>query len=375
MASASRVAVFCPGYFLPYSQTFIYDEVAAHQRYEADVFAWARRNQERFPFPRVHTPEDVVDSGRYLATARSAAFDRAFQARQPRVVHAHFGTSAVRALPYANRYGLPLVVTFHGYDVALLAGRTRYLPHRWRYWSVARRMFEEAAVLLCASEELRRMVTELSGRRDVQLFQLGIELARFNRPRVAAGTPQVTMIGRFVEKKGHLDGIAAFARASRAAPARLGIVGSGPLEGQYRALVRRLGIESAVDFHGALAPQAVAELLARTDVLLAPSHVARNGDRESGLLVVREAGAAGVPVVGTRHGGIPESIEHGRTGFLVTERDVDELALRLEELLTSPALARQLGEAARAKVYREFDLRTQVAKLEGIYDAALARAR
>jgi glycosyltransferase involved in cell wall biosynthesis len=375
MASASRVAVFCPGYFLPYSQTFIYDEVAAHQRYEADVFAWGRRNSDRFPFPRVHTPDSFVDGSRYLATAQSAAFERVFQARQPRLVHAHFGTSTVRALPYAHRYRVPLVVTFHGYDVALLAGRNRYLPHRWRYWSVARRMFQEAAVLLCASEELRQMVTDLSGRRDVQLFQLGIELSRFDRPRVASGTPRVTMIGRFVEKKGHLDGIAAFARAVRAAPARLSIVGSGPLEGQYRALARRLGIESAVDFHGALAPQAVAELLARTDVLLAPSHVARNGDRESGLLVVREAGAAGVPVVGTRHGGIPESIEHGRTGFLVAERDVAELAQRLEELLTSPALARQLGDAARAKVCHEFDLRTQVAKLESIYDAALAGAR
>lgn len=374
MPSAGGVAVFCPGYFLPYSQTFIHDEVRAHQRYEADVFAWGARHRDRFPFARVHTPANLLDAANYLATARSASFDRVFEARKPQLVHAHFGTSAVRAHAYAKRYKLPLVVTFHGYDVAILTGRARWLPHRWRYWRGAHDVLRQAAALLCASDELRRMVCELSGRGDVQRFQLGIDLSRFDRARQTASVPQVTMIGRFVEKKGHVDGIAAFAQVLRTTPARLALVGSGPLESDYRALVRRLGIGAAVDFCGVLEPERVAALLARTDVLLAPSHVARNGDRESGLLVVREAGAAGAAVIATRHGGIPESVEHDRTGFLVAERDVEAMALRLGQLLTSPELARQMGEAARSKVRREFDLHAQVASLERIYDDVLAKS-
>jgi colanic acid/amylovoran biosynthesis glycosyltransferase len=99
--------------------------------------------------------------------------------------------------------------------------------------------------------------------------------------------------------------------------------------------------------------------------------VAANGDRESGLLVVREAGAAGVPVIGTLHGGIPESIDDGRTGYLVPERDVEGLARRLRELLDQPSTRQQMGLAARSRMLRDFDLTSRVAELMQIYDDVL----
>jgi colanic acid/amylovoran biosynthesis glycosyltransferase len=373
---APRVAVFCPEVFLPYSQTFIWDELRMHTRYRPDVFAVARKNEQQFTHPRVHTPGNVAQVLRYLVTSRCGRFDQAFRSRRFCLVHAHFGTGAVFAYPFAIRHRLPLVVTFHGYDVAILRGRARAFPHRWRYWAMSGSILREAAALLCASEELCELVIQLGGRpAAVRLYRLGVDVERYHRADEPRPVPRVTMIGRFVEKKGHLDGISAFARSlGPDRPAVLSIVGAGPLEARYRALVATLGIQSAVTFHGILNPAEVAALLARTDVLLAPSRVAADGDRESGLLVVREAGAAGVPVIGTYHGGIPETIDDGRTGYLVAERDLDRLSLRLRELLGDPSLRRQMGLAAQQRVREQFSLRSRVAELAGIYDQVLGAA-
>jgi colanic acid/amylovoran biosynthesis glycosyltransferase len=117
----------------------------------------------------------------------------------------------------------------------------------------------------------------------------------------------------------------------------------------------------------------VARLLATSHVLLAPSVVERSGNRESGLMVVKEASAAGAVPVGTRHGGIPEIIDDGGTGFLVPERDAESLADRLLRLVRDPALLERLSRAAREKMLREYDNRVRVRALEELYDEARAR--
>ena len=99
----------------------------------------------------------------------------------------------------------------------------------------------------------------------------------------------------------------------------------------------------------------------------------RIGERESGLIVVKEAGACGLPVVGSVHGGIPEIIDEGVTGFLVQERDVGGLSDRLGSLLADEALRERMGAAARAKMEREYDVRERVSELEDLYDEAIER--
>ena len=155
------------------------------------------------------------------------------------------------------------------------------------------------------------------------------------------------VIGRFVEQKGIEYAIRAFApHASE--DVRLDIIGDGPMADDFHALVDRLGIRRVVSFLGVLRPDQVSAHLRTCDVLLAPSVVTRIGERESGLIVVKEAGACGLPVVGSVHGGIPEIIDEGVTGFLVQERDVGGLSDRLGSLLADEALRERMGAAARA---------------------------
>jgi glycosyltransferase involved in cell wall biosynthesis len=366
-----RVAVFTEQ-FLPYSQTFVHDELRGHQRYEAHAFCTRRRHADRFPYPDVH-----VGGALYAVSRISPAFDRLLDAGGYVLAHAHFGTGGVYAVPFARRHGLPLIVTFHGFDVPLLASAERFYPKYWPYAALGTGVLRQMALGLCASKELYEILREIGVPADkLRVHRIGIDLGRFAPlARDPAAEPLVVMIGRFVPKKGLVYGIRAFARVRRRlGRGRLVVAGDGELRQALQAAVREEGIEAEVSLPGNLPHGEVAALLAQADVLLAPSVTTVDGDRESGNLAVKEASATGVVPVGTWHGGLPEIIEDGATGFLVPERDPEALASRLETLLLEPDLRRRMGEAARRKMQTEYDNQARVAALEEVYDQ-VARKR
>jgi glycosyltransferase involved in cell wall biosynthesis len=361
----NRAAVFVRSY-LPFSETFIHDELRFHTRWRVEVFCRAIENRERFPHDEVTTPGGELATMLYRATTYSPHFVK--RLREHRVLHAHFGTNAVNTLFYRARLKLPLVVTFHGFDLSSLVGPPRLEPWLVRYRLLAKRVFAKADCFLCPSVEFQDIVARLSKRPDAtRLHRLGVDLSRFRATGVERKR-QVTMVGRFIEKKGHLDGIAAFARVGARHDASLVIVGAGPLEPRYRERIAELGIADRVRLTGALSPVEIAALLAESAVVIAPSKTAADGDRESGVIVVKEASASGAPVIGTRHGGIPEIIDDGVTGYLVREGDVDAIAQRLDALLADDALRARLGLAGRAKMECEYDVRRSVDALEAVYD-------
>lgn len=366
----SRVALFCTN-FLPYSQSFVFEELQHHERYEAEVFCWRRFFPDRFPYAPLYQANPA-----YIATRKSPLFDRVIANGRFDLIHAHFGPGGTYARPFAVRHRLPLVVTFHGYDVPLLQSRLRLLPLHWPYAWSGPKLLRDMTLGLCASNELRDMLIDMGVPADrLVLSQLGVDLSAFQPAQRDPTSLRVIMIGRFVEKKGFVYGIEAFARALRnvSTPMRLTIVGSGDGEAALRALVSRLNIDAHVTFAGVLKKAEVARELSRSDVLLAPSVVDANGDRESGLIVVKEASASHVVPIGTRHGGIPEIIDDGETGYLVPERDVEAMAARLVTVSNDVALRARLGAAARRKMEQQYDIAAQVRLLESHYDAARAR--
>jgi colanic acid/amylovoran biosynthesis glycosyltransferase len=359
----ARLALFCTN-FLPYSQVFVFEQLRHYQRYQADVFAWRRFNPDKFPFPRVHLAEPA-----YVVRGKSRRFSRLFAAGGYDVVHAHFGPAGVYANRFAARHGLPLVVTFHGYDVPLLASRRRFLPLHLPYTLGSRAMLDNMRLGLCASRELKQLLVSYGvSERKLEVHRLGIDVSRFALGP-AERPPLVVMIGRLVEKKGFEYGLRAFAHArARVQGAELVIVGEGERQKRLERLASELGLRAAVRFAGVLSQTDIAELLRRAAVLLAPSVVARDGNRESGLIVVKEASAAGAVPIGSEHGGIPESIDSGRTGFLVPERDWLAMGQCLSNLLQNSALRAQMAAEGRRKMEREFDNRRLVAALESLYD-------
>jgi glycosyltransferase involved in cell wall biosynthesis len=150
---------------------------------------------------------------------------------------------------------------------------------------------------------------------------------------------------------------------------RLDVLGSGSAAGDYQALVRRLGLEPHVTFHGRLEGAALAAAYARARVLALPTHY------DSFPTVIIEAMACGRPVVSTRVGGVPSLVTHGRDGLLVEPGDLPALAGALGQVLRSDPLARRLGRAGRRHVERELSWEHQADRTVEVFDRALDAGR
>jgi glycosyltransferase involved in cell wall biosynthesis len=203
-----------------------------------------------------------------------------------------------------------------------------------------------------------------------------VEVGRFaggaREVRDARRPLRVLMVGREVDKKGFDDGLAACRAAiDRGVPCEIALLGTGgPLAGYLRRKARSLG----VDVQWLEPAHPVAEAMANADVLLAPSRTAADGDEEGTPTVIVEAGAAGLPVVSTRHAGIPEQIEHGQSGLLAGERDIWGLTEALVTVARDPVRAHAMGVAGRERMAREYSLAAHRARLHAVYDAVLGEA-
>jgi glycosyltransferase involved in cell wall biosynthesis len=188
-----------------------------------------------------------------------------------------------------------------------------------------------------------------------------------------AEDPTILSVGRLVEKKGMEYLIKAFARIAGEVPeARLEIAGDGPLRPSLERLTSDCGLSARVTLRGSLPHRAVATSMQNASIVCQPSVTAADGDSEGLPTTVLEAVATAKPLIGTRHGGIPEVVVDGATGFLVPERDVPALANRLLLLLKNAELRKRMGEAGRRRIEEHFDLRKQSRRLEEIYSETIS---
>jgi glycosyltransferase involved in cell wall biosynthesis len=202
----------------------------------------------------------------------------------------------------------------------------------------------------------------------VELVYHGLDFSRFPpreaRPLNDSNNPVVILsVGRLVEKKGTDVLLEALAQLPRELPWRLVHVGGGPLKDKLERQARALGIAARVAWRGA---RTQTELLAEyraADLFALASRVARDGDRDGLPNVLAEAQSQALACVATNVSGIPELIEHRRTGLLVAPGSPEEFARALEELITDPARRRALGEAGRLRVSGKFGLEKNIAQL------------
>jgi glycosyltransferase involved in cell wall biosynthesis len=144
------------------------------------------------------------------------------------------------------------------------------------------------------------------------------------------------------------------------------VIGEGPMREQLQRQAGALGVKA--QFLGAQPADEVAMWMRRATLLAVPSVTGRDGNAEGLPNVLVEGAACGIPVVATRHSGIPEAVADGETGFLVAEGDRAGLAERVRTLLDSADLRREMGFAARALAMERFDRVRQAERLEAIYD-------
>jgi len=152
----------------------------------------------------------------------------------------------------------------------------------------------------------------------------------------------------------------------------LTIVGDGDLRKDIEALTLKPALEDRVHLTGALPHRKVMEHLEKAHILMAPSITTPSNDQEGIPNVLKEAMATGLPVISTRHSGIPELVEDGVSGFLVPEKDAEALADRLIHLADHPEVWGEMGRAGRAKVEAEYDIDKLNDRLVGLYENLIA---
>ena len=152
------------------------------------------------------------------------------------------------------------------------------------------------------------------------------------------------------------------------------LAGEGPLEASLRQLAAELGIAAQVEFTGFLSQDDLRRRLYASHLFLHPSELGRDGNQEGIPNSLLEAMATGLPVFATTHGGIPEAVEHGVSGWLGPEGDHAVLGRALVEAATHPGRLAAMGEAAARAVARNFDAEAQARNLEDCYEEAIGRA-
>ncbi len=284
---------------------------------------------------------------------------------QPRAVLAHYGPSGVAMLQICIELKLPLFVHFHGYD----AYRKDVLENYGHYYPS---LFKYASGLVVVSKDMYRQLCILGAPESkLNLLYYGVESADFPE-KVLPGRLQFAFVGRFVEKKSPTDIIEAFSIVLEKLPyARLLMVGEGELKQTCVALAATLGIKDKIDFTGILERKSIAKMLSESYCLVLPSQRPLSGDSEGAPLVLLEAGAAARPVISTRHGGIPDIVDDGVTGILTQPGNIKALADAMIYLGSNPALAEQMGKAAKVKITQYFSRNRYINALSSLINCSV----
>jgi L-malate glycosyltransferase len=285
------------------------------------------------------------------------------------LIHAHYAiphaTAALLARQVLDSTGRPLkvITTLHGTDITLVGNDPSYSE-------IVAYSIERSDAVTAVSRSLRASTQrELGVRRDIAVIPNFLDCDVFRR----ADVPQlrrrfsrdetarvVIHVSNFRPVK-RIDAVMqVFARIARSESARLLLVGDGPELGLVQRLGRELGVAHLVDSLGA--QEAVIPLLSAADVFLLPSA------QESFGLAALEAMACEVPVVASNVGGLPEVIEHGRTGFLHDPSDLDGMAASATAVLQDATLAARIARAGRQRVVDEFAVHRVVPLYEECYE-------
>ncbi|AOZ91954.1 glycosyltransferase [Paenibacillus crassostreae] len=286
-------------------------------------------------------------------------------------VHIHHGTLTSKFQFLKEEHGIPLFVGFRGKDATAYPKKEKNLKQLKKLFKMGDRFFP-----VC--EHLKKEIIKLGcPEHKIRVLYGGVNLARFQfQPRKLEVNKKIRFlaIGRFVEKKGFSDLIRAFSLVrKKKIDAKLILIGEGPCESQYRKLIKNLELDGSVEIIPWIEYSKIQKHYYKSHIFCAPSCTDAEGNQEGIPNTLKEAMATGMPVISTTHAGIPELVENKVSGLMVPERSVHDLAKAMYWLAKHPELWSGMGQKAREKVERDFNLRLQLEKQKKYYDEVILK--
>ena len=272
-------------------------------------------------------------------------------------LHAHFAGLAARTAFWIDKFfGISFSFTAHANDI--------FAPRDFEI-SLAKLMESAKAVVtvsdfgVCYLKERFPVVAE-----KIHRVYNGIDLTKFQRADFRGSKQSIIAIGRLIEKKGFGDLVRACEILQRRGrDFRCQIIGEGPLETILRTEVDNRALREHVLVTGPLSQTEIRMRLASATMFVLPCVAEPSGAMDNLPTVIMEAMAAGLPVVSTRLGGIPEMVLHGETGLLVSPNDPAALASAIETFLVDPALGKCFGQAGYERSQGLFSIEKNVREL------------
>ncbi|WP_418792060.1 N-acetyl-alpha-D-glucosaminyl L-malate synthase BshA [Phosphitispora sp. TUW77] len=281
------------------------------------------------------------------------------------LVHVHYAiphaVSALLARKLVTNKYLPVVTTLHGTDITVVG-------HEPQFFDITKMSIEESDAVTAVSNSLKTETIELFNiSKEIEVIYNFIDLEQYRRLAVPGlklkysepGEKILIHISNFRAVKRLKDVIDIFAQVNKKIPGRLLMVGDGPETQAAHKQVMTLGLGDRVHFLGK--QEQVVELLSISDLCLLPS------EKESFGLVALEAMACGVPVVASLEGGLPEVLKEGVTGFMLPVGEVELMALKAVEVLSSPERWGEMSENAQKHANDAFRMEKIRQQYEDIY--------
>jgi colanic acid/amylovoran biosynthesis glycosyltransferase len=378
------VASYCTTFLKP-EMLHIYRQVRSLHEYDTFVMTKALQNSELFPFSDIELipkpPSNPLRHGwlKWVKQRPPIVYRGEYQMlsnllerRGADLMHIYFGHTGVHLLPFIERWQKPCVVSFHGADVAEKNDIRDYGPK-------LRELFDAVPLVLARSKSLaERLLTLGCPPERLRINRTGVPLHEFpfvRRDPPTDGRWRFLQACRLIPKKGVATSLCAFAIFQKEFPnAKLIIAGKGPLQSHLEELAEELGISGKVHFRGFLSQAELLDLYSTSHFFLHPSETPPDQNQEGIPNSILEAMSTGLAVLATKHGGIPEAVEHGRCGLLVEERDFEALATAMKNIVRAPFAFREMGALASESVAANFEQREQIRQLETHYDEAVALA-
>ncbi len=298
----------------------------------------------------------VVYQGAWLA--------REVRLRQITHLHAHFGSVATSVARLAAHFAdISYTFTAHAKDIF----------HNSVDPEDMMRKIRDSAAVVTVSDYNRRYLQQVYGSiaDSVQRIYNGLDLAQFSYASPENRPPRILFVGRLVEKKGLPILIKACALLKQwGCDFDCQIVGTGELAGELKAQIEALGLVKQVCLMGARPQNEVFELVQQAAVFAAPYIIGKDGNRDGLPTVLLEAMALGTPCVGTDVTGIPELIRHEETGLIVAQENESALALALQKLLHDSALRVKFATEARKLMESEFNIHFNTSLLRKLFQSS-----
>jgi glycosyltransferase involved in cell wall biosynthesis len=279
------------------------------------------------------------------------------------VILIEYGTHAMHLLPALKKADIPFVVHFHGSDASI-----KYVLKKHNNY---KELFEFANSVIVVSTVMHERFLGLGCPDHKLVYNVYGANPIFKKRSPQFLKKQALAIGRFVDKKAPYYTILAFKQVVEKHPeAQLIMAGQGVLWPTCKNLVRYLDLDTNIQLVGVVTPEEVAHFMEESYCFVQHSITAEDGDQEGTPLAVLEAALSGIPVVATYHAGIPDVIEHERTGLLCQEHDVDAMAENLIRIFDDVDFAKQLGKVARETHSIKFSLDRHIQSLEHTLEKA-----